>query len=730
MVTRTEVPSVPRRAHRPVRTPTVLQMEAVECGAASLAMIMGYYGRFVPLEQLRAECGVSRDGSKATNIVLAARHYGLHAVGRRWEIEDLAALDRPVILWWGFNHFVVFEGFGRRKARINDPASGRRTIPMDEFDTSFTGIVIDCEPTTSFERRGRPFSAVRAVVARLQPQTAAMIQATLAGLFASIPGVVSAAFLTLFVDDVLGRGERSLLVPLLGGVALASVLRFATTRLQQRQLLRLQVALADESADSYLWRVMRAPMEFYGQRFTADLSRRMDSSSQLAQTIAGLLAGMFLSAFTALVYAVAMVVLSWQLAIVVVALTAVNVWAMSVVIRRRRSLSQVLAKYQSDVATTTYGGLRTIETLKATSSEQFYFAKWAGAQANLEDSENSLAAPGIVLGAVPVLVDALVAASLIVIGGLQVLNGTLSLGELVAFQSLALLSTAPVRDIMNTSSIIQAVGVQIERVDDVLNQDPDQRFEDRPDATTAEPTGAIELRDVTFGYSRLEDPLIEDLNLTVQPGRSVALVGPSGAGKSTVVRLVTGLLHPWSGSVLFDGVPTSELAIGAMTRAMAVVEQSVALFEGTIRENLTLWDTSISDDSVERAAEDAQIAETILDRPGGFDAPVGEGGRNWSGGERQRLEIARALAREPKLLVLDEATSALDSATEVGVTAAIAQRPCAVIVVAHRLSTIRDCDEIVVLDDGKVVERGTHNDLMASGGEYAALVGSGGDVGE
>ncbi len=707
----------------------MLQMQAAECGAAALGMILGYHGRFVPLEQLRVDCGVSRDGSKASKVIKAARSYGLQASGKRWEMTDLARLDRPVILWWAFNHFVVFEGFVGQKARINDPAAGRRSIPIHEFDVSFTGIVIDCETTDSFEKSGHRFSAIKAVIGRLRPYTTTMAQVILAGLLATAPGVVAAAFLSIFVDDVLARGEHSFLLLLLTGVAIATVLRLGMTWVQQRQLLRLQMVLAHESARAFMWKVIRAPMAFYGQRFTADLTRRMNSNTQLAQTIAGLLAGISLSTLTAVIYALFMLLFSWPLATIVFALTALNVLAMSAVILRRRNTSQVLAKFQSDLATTTYGGLRTIETLKATSSEQFYFAKWAGEQANLQETENRLAAPGVLLGAVPVVADSLMLAAIIVIGGMQVMNGELSLGSLMAFQSLALFFTAPIRDIINTSGIVQTLGVQIERIDDVLRQEVDRRFVASDDVNPLELNGLIELRNVSFAYSQLGPPLIDGLNLTLHPGKSVALVGPSGAGKSTIVRLVAGLLQPISGSVLFDGVDSQQIDIAAKTSGMAVVEQSVALFGGTIRENLTLWDTSISQASLEQASRDARIEETILDRPGGYNAAIDEGGRNWSGGERQRFEIARALAREPKILVLDEATSALDPVTEVEINRAIARRSCTIMVVAHRLSTIRDCDEIIVLERGQVIERGTHTDLMAAEGQYAQLVGDGGDVG-
>lgn len=719
-------------AARPVRTPTVLQMEAVECGAASLGMVLGYYGRWVPLTELRRACGVSRDGSKAVHIATAARGYGLEVHPRRVPLEELRELSTPSILWWGYNHFVVYEGPDGDGIRVNDPAVGRVSVPRDEVARSFTGIAITFRPTPEFEPGGARHRLVPSLARRAARVRSGLVLAMLAGLLATVPALVTPVITGVFVDDVVGRGERSMALVLVVAIALTAAFRVLTTLLQQRQLLRVQNALAVTSAARFLWHVLRLPLQFFRVRSVSDIALRTDANTTVAQTIAGQLATIGLGVLSAVLFGVVMLFYSWQLAIVLFVLNMVNVVALRSILTRRATANRLLYEDRAKLFATTFGGLRSIETLKATSSESAYFARWAGQQANYVGAENRLAPPTVVLAAVPPVISSLSVAAIVVFGGWQVLNGDMSLGDLVAFQSLSLSFAAPIQQIVNTAGTLQDVGSQLQRLDDALEEPVDPVME-RPGSGTGiggKLDGVLELDGVSFGYSSLDPPLIQDFSMRIEPGRRVALVGPSGAGKSTIVALVSGLLRPWSGSVRLDGRPLEEVPRDVFADSFAVVEQSGELFEGSIRQNLTLWDDTIDEDAVYRGARDAQVHDEITSRPGAYEAMISEGGRNWSGGERQRLELARALARAPRILVLDEATSALDPITEVRVDEAIRRRGISVLTVAHRLSTIRDADEIIVLDKGAVAERGTHDDLLATGGLYARLVGTGGDVGD
>ncbi|MEO1055947.1 MAG: NHLP family bacteriocin export ABC transporter peptidase/permease/ATPase subunit [Actinomycetota bacterium] len=714
-----------------VRTPTVLQMEAVECGAASLAMVLGYYGKWLPLTELRRACGVSRNGSKAPHIAKAARSYGLEVHPLRASAEELATVDVPAILWWNFNHFVVFEGFHNGDAILNDPAVGRVHVGPEDFARSYTGIVLTFATTPDFEPGGHRPRLMEGVIARTHRVRSGLVVAVIAGLLAAVPGLLTPALTGAFVDDVLVDGTRSTAWYLAAGIAMAAAFRVIATVIEQRQLLRVQNALAVTGASRLLWHILRLPLSFLGVRSVSDVALRMDATTTVAQLVSGQLATIGLSVMTATLYGVVMLIYSWQLSLAVFALSAVNFIVLRAILRRRATANRALYQDQAKVWSTTYGGLRMIETLKATSGEADYFSRWAGQQAALVNVQNRLATPTVILGAVPTMIASLSMAAVIALGGWQVIEGDLSIGGLIAFQSLAIGFATPITRLVNTAGTLQDVATQLQRIDDALDEPVDPAtIDDAAGDDGRRLTGDIEMDDVSFGYATLDPPLIDALSLRLAPGTRVALVGPSGAGKSTIVALLGGLLTPWSGTIRYDGVDRSALPRAEFARSFALVEQRGVLFEGTIRENLTLWNESIPERAVIAAARDAQIHDEIMSRPDGYDAVVDEAGRNWSGGERQRLEIARALAREPTILVLDEATSALDPTTERDLDLAIRRRGITTFIVAHRLSTIRDADEIIVLDHGKIAEQGSHDALLATGGLYSSLVGAGGDVGE
>ncbi len=714
------------RAPKAVRSPTVLQMEAVECGAAALAIVLAHYGRWVPLEELRIACGVSRDGSKASNMVKAAREYGLEAKGFKREPQTLRSIQLPAILHWNFNHFLVLDGFHKGRVRLNDPAVGPREVTEEELDQAFTGVVMTFKPGPAFERRGEPPKLIPALRRRLTGSRAALLFVLLAGLGLVIPGLAVPVFSKLFVDGVLLEGHVEWLRPLLLAMGFTAAALGLLTWLQQTYLLRLETRLAVGASSLFFWHVLRLPTEFFSQRYAGDISARVGINDRVAQLLSRDLATNTLGALLVVFYAMVLFRTDPVLTLVGVAIASLNVAALRFVSRKRVDGNRRLQQDQGKMMGTALGGLQTIETLKATGSETDLFVRWSGYQAKVVNARQELERYTQILDAVPPLLGAVNTALILGIGGLRVMNGSLTLGGLVAFQLLMISFMTPINRLVSLGGRLQMVEGDMNRLDDVLRYRIDENAglaaEPVPEGEPVKLTGHLELRDVAFGYSRLDPPLIEGLSLTLKPGMRIALVGGSGSGKSTIARLVTGLYRPWSGEIHFDGRSRGEIPPKVLSNSLATVDQSVFLFEGSVRDNLTLWDTTIPLPEVVAAARDACIHEEVAARPGGYDSPVEEGGANWSGGQRQRLEIARALVGRPTILVLDEATSALDPITEKLIDEALRRRGCACLIVAHRLSTIRDADEILVLEKGKVVQRGTHDELKAVEGPYARLI--------
>ncbi len=712
------------------RTPTVIQMEAAECGAASLGMILAYHGRFEPLEKLRLACGVSRDGSNAGNVVRAARHYGLEARGFAKGPAELRELAAPFVVFWEFNHFLVVEGHGRKGWWVNDPASGPRLVADQDFDTSYTGIVLTFKPGPDFKPGGTGPSLLRSLARRARGLGGPLAVAAATGLALAVLGLVLPSLTRVFVDEVLVGGHRSWTTPLLWIMGTAIAMLLALTALQQRTLYRLQAKLSLTSSSRFLSHLLRLPMDYFGQRFGGEVGSRVAINDRVAQLLSGQLATNVLGALMAVLYVLVMAQFDVVLTAVVVALAAASLVVLAAVSRRRRDLAKRVLQEQGKLLGVTLNGLQIIETLKANGGESAFFSRWSGQHARASNSGQELAAATQVLNAVPALLTTVNTAVVLGVGGLRVMQQQLTLGELVAFQALVAAFLLPVATLVALGSQLQQVDGDLNRLDDVLENKVDPQWYgpqvpalDAADAID-EPklSGHLELCNVTFGYSPLAEPLIKELSLTVRPGGRVALVGASGSGKSTVAKLVAGLHRPWSGEILFDGRPRTARPREVLAASVASVDQEIFLFEGTFRENLTLWDGTVPDSDVVDAARDACVHDVVTARAGGYGGAVEEGGRNLSGGQRQRLEIARALHANPSLLVLDEATSALDPLTEKRIDDALRRRGCSCLIIAHRLSTIRDCDEIVVLESGRVVERGTHDELVLSGGAYSRLI--------
>lgn len=705
---------------RRVRTPTILQMEAVECGAACLAMVLAHFGKWVPLEELRIRCGVSRDGSNALNVLKAARSYGLEAQGMKVDMDGLPTLPMPLILFWEFNHFVVLEGLDGRGAHINDPALGRRTLSLEAFSGSFTGVALRLAPGPEFERGGRRPALLPALRRRLEGSRGAFAYITLATLLLVLPGIVIPAISKVYIDKFLVDGQETWVRPLIVTFALAAGMSLLLTWLQQHYLLRLQIKLAVAMTGRMLWHLLHLPVDYFAQRFSGDLSNRLQSNGRLARTLSADLAINLVGIVTLVLYGAIMLAYSAPLAGVVIGAAAINLALMRLVWLRLDNATQLLAQSAARQNSVALSGLSAIETIKAEGAEDDLFSRWAAHQGRYVSLTQEIGRDTRLLGVVPGFLTALSNVAVLGFGTTQVMEGKLSIGDLVAFQALAASFSGPIARLVGLGATLQTARADLQRIDDVMNY---QAVETPPATAPGHRlSGRLELRNVTFGYSRLAPPLIENLSLSVSPGARVAVIGASGSGKSTLVKLAAGLYQPWSGEILLDGQPAAAIDRSTLTQSVAAVDQDITLFADTIRNNITLWDPTIEDAAVERALDDACLRDLLHQREGGIRSAVAEAGRNLSGGERQRLEIARALVRGPSLLLLDEATAALDPVTEQTIDASIRRRGCACLIVAHRLSTIRDCDEIIVLDKGRIVERGAHDGLKAAGGTYARLI--------
>ncbi|MGQ0655173.1 MAG: NHLP family bacteriocin export ABC transporter peptidase/permease/ATPase subunit, partial [Betaproteobacteria bacterium] len=636
------------------RTPSVLQMEAVECGAASLAMVLGHYGRWVPLEELRLRCGVSRDGSKASNVLKAARTYGMSAKGFKKEPKDLRGMALPCIVFWNFNHYLVVERFAGDKVFLVDPATGPRIVTAAEFDQSFTGVVLAIEPGKDFVPGGQKPSIIDSLKRRFVGLKAAVAYLVVVGLALVVPGMVIPAFSAIFIDKFFVGGMESWLRPLLLGMAVTALLRAALGWLEGWYLLRTQTRIALASASKFLWHVLRLPVEFYTQRSAGEISARVALNDRVATLLSGDLARAVLNAATALFLAAIMLFYDVTLTVVSVAVVCASFVALRVISRRLRESSQKLSLASGKLLGASMNGLRMIETLKSSGGEGAFFAKIAGYQANYVNAEQDAARAGLVLGALPAALIAVNAAVVLGVGGLLVIDGAMSIGMLVAFQSLVASFTRPVNELANLGTRLQEAQGDMDRLDDVMRYPPDAWTTQAPQeaaepaAPAAKLQGFVELRGIAFGYSRADVALLSGFNLALRPGQRIAIVGRSGCGKSTISKIVMGLYAPWAGEVLFDGQPRDAYSRYHFASSIAMVDQDIVLFEATVRENLTLWDDGISDADVVQAAKDACIHDVILARPGGYDGRLEEGGRNLSGGQRQRIEIARALAANPR----------------------------------------------------------------------------------
>ena len=710
------------------KVPVVMQLEALECGAAALAMVMAYYGKWVPLEQVRVACGVSRDGSKASNIWTAAENYGFDVEAFKTTPEALKEKGTyPCILHWDMSHFVVLDGFRGKKVYLNDPARGAVQVTWEEFDESFTGIVLIPTPSESFEPSGKPLSVMEYARKMLTGAGAATAFVVISTIIAYLFGIVNSTSSRIFVDRLLTGVNPDWLGPFVAVLLVLAALQLTASWVQAIYSLRINGKMGVVGNTTYMWKVIHLPMEFFSQRFAGDIQSRASMNASIANTLIETFAPIFINTVMMVFYLVLMVKQSLPLCAIGVATVIVNAFVARYVSNKRMNISRAQMRDSAMYSSMTVTGIEKIETIKASGAELGFFRRWAGYQAAMNTEVVDTAKLNQYLGSLPSFLATLANSIVLILGVYLVMQGQFTLGAVLMFQGFLSAFMSPAMTLINSSQTLQEMRTQMEYIEDVMDYPEDVGLVGTPaesDEDLVKLNGEVELKDVAFDYSPLNKPFIEGFNLKVKPGGSVALVGASGCGKSTISSLISGLYQPWEGEVLFDGKPRASYPHEVITSSVSVVDQDIILFEDTIENNIKMYDSTIEDFEMILAARDAGIHEDIMKMPGGYQRKLSSGGGGLSGGQRQRIEIARVLAQDPTVVILDEATSALDAQTEAEVMSRIRARDITCIVVAHRLSTIRDCDEIIMLDHGKVVERGTHDELMAKGGAYAELVAS------
>jgi ATP-binding cassette subfamily C protein len=721
------------------RTPTLLQMEAVECGAASLGILLSYFGRHEPLATLRRECGVSRDGSNAASLMQAGETYGLESKAFSKEVSALFEPDfaPPYVVFWNFNHFLVIEGLDQEKDKVflNDPANGHRTVSMTEFEEAFTGIVLTFRPGEEFKKGGSKPSMIGALRTRMKGYYRTLAFAVLAGFLLVIPGLLAPAFTQIFLDRILIQGYSDWLKPLVICMGVLVIVHGLLKALQLVCLRRFRLSLSARLSAQFFRHILRLPVAFYAQRFSGEISDRSQLNEKIANVLSGTLAQTFIDVIMMVFYAALMFFYAPSLTWIAIGFALINFIALKKMGSWRVEANMRVLQESGKVSGASIAALQGIETMKASGMESGFFSKWSGYYANASNARQQVELTNAALGTLPDLLASISSMLILVVGGFFVIEGDMTIGMLVAFRILTMSFLRPVGNMVGLGQTIQELEGDLRRLDDVLahEQDPSEAApelseEEIQELDQVRLNGQLDVVDLSFGYNPTAPPLIENFNLSVRPGQRVALVGGSGSGKSTLAKLVAGLYQPLTGEVRLDGQPRAEIPKLIMSNSLSMVDQDLLLIGGSVRDNLTLWDDSVPEATLTEALKDAEIFDRVQALPGGLEAMLSEGGDNLSGGERQRLEIARALVNKPSILILDEATSALDTESERLIVERITMRGCTCLIVAHRLSTIRDCDEIIVLEKGKVVERGTHEDLWQSGGVYAGLLTS--DEGE
>lgn len=712
-----------------IKTPLIIQMENVECGAAALTSVMAYYKKIVPLEETRVACGVSRNGVNSHNITIAAQQYGFDTEIYSMEVEDLYTIAPPYIIHWEFNHFVTVEGYTKQYFYINDPAIGYRKISLADFDKSFTGIMIEIRPGKNFQPSGKNPSLLKSVLSRLSGARSAIIFLVLLGITMVIPGLLLPVYTKIFVDEILVAKLHSWIAPLLIGMGITAIVRGILEAFRVNCMLMLETKIAVNTASRFFLHILYLPISFFQQRSAGDIVNRIGLNDQIASLVAKNISESIVSMIMIVFCFILMLHYSLILTLITITIALLNFSIMRFAAKMREDDSSVFVTIVGKFYGVAMNGLSIIESLKASGRESDFFSKWAGHQAQYINTTQKIAKNEMIIHTIIDLTNSIGAILVLSIGSLFIINGDLTIGTLVAFQSLMMSFLRPINHIVNTAGSIHDLHGNISKLNDLECYPHDPVFTKNDPQSTAvknieqkKLSGSLKLENISFGYSRLDPPLIKNFNLDLEPGQRIAIVGSSGCGKSTIIKLIMRLYQPWDGTIYADGTLITAYSRETLLHSISMASQEINFFSGTIHENLTMWSPEVLEHDIKQAAKDACIHEDICAREGDYNSKIDESGKNFSGGQRQRLEIARALVLSPRILLMDEGTSALDPLTEIIIDNNIRRRGCSMIIVAHRLSTIRDCDEIIVMDNGEIIERGNHDQLIKAKGTYFDLV--------
>jgi ABC-type bacteriocin/lantibiotic exporter with double-glycine peptidase domain len=686
--------------HRPHKVPTVLQMEAAECGAACLAMVLAGFGRWETLDQVRDSCGVSRDGTSAADILAAARERGLDAKAYKREPETLAELPFPQILFWNFDHFVVLEAVRGHQFQINDPANGRRLLNRAEFGASFTGITLVLAPGPDFRRTRPPRPTLVRLLGQLKGSWPAFFAIILTSALLVAVGALVPGFTQVFVDDYLVQGHGDWLLPLLAAIIAVGLFNAALSFVYLRGLLLLRTKINAVVSARYVWRMFHLPFEFFVRRSPVEVSSRTQFATQVAGTVSGPVAQAAVSGIAMLGYAGVMLLYDPLLTAVVVALALVELAVLREVTRRVETEALHLQMIAGQAHAAGVQGAALLEQARATGSEQILFNRMVQAEARLINSEQRSGRTTHLLTALPYFGSRFTTLAVLGVGTLLIIHTPMTIGTLIGFLALSALFSTALGALTGVGTAVGQSGAALARLGDALDQQ-DAETASEPAGSNAAATGRIALRQVGFSHPK-GAPVLAGISLEVEAGAAIAVLGGSAAGKSTLARLLVGIVSPTEGEIRFEAQHADGTVWLADCTGIAFVDQSAFFPKGSLRSAITFWNEAAPEADIARALADAEIADVVGARPGGIDGLIGEGGSGFSGGERQRLAIARALVDRPRILVLDDATSHLDEATEARVIENLRRRGITLILLTSRASAARRFDAVFGLEDGRL----------------------------